>query len=173
MPISRSSVGVTLVELLVTMTILAILLATAPGALGWMVGKTAVATAANELRGAIGWARTTAVTRAETIAICPGTTEGCDPFDDWNLGWIAFRDLDADGVRDDGEDVLRVWAAPRARVTVLSTAGFVRFERMGSAGRTEHWRICRDDMPPRGIVMWATGATNGIEPESCDLPLLQ
>jgi type IV fimbrial biogenesis protein FimT len=161
--------GVTLVELLVTVAIVAILLAITPGALSWMVGKSAVATATNELRGALAFARAAALSQPGTVTLCAGTRDGCDMLGRWDQGLVAWRDLDNDGALGADDDVLRVWAAPRSGVQVMASADRVQFDRDGIAGRTESWAICRDGMEPRRIVLWATGATAMYTPGVCEL----
>jgi type IV fimbrial biogenesis protein FimT len=162
--------GVTLVELVVTLALITLLLTLGVPSLSWMVGRSAVATTTNELRGALAYARGAAVAGMSNVTICPGTKTGCDPLKDWGGGWVAFSDTDQDGRVTGADKPLRVWSARGAGIQVLATAHRVEFDENGIAWRTDHWRVCREGMEPRGIVLLATGTTMMSTPNGCVLP---
>jgi type IV fimbrial biogenesis protein FimT len=103
--------GITLVELLVVLTILAILAAGAVPWLGdlWLDARRSAAV--NELVHAFHFARQDANRGARDVVICRSTDgERCAPAGPWQSGWLVFLNRDGDDppVRDTGEPILKV-----------------------------------------------------------------
>lgn len=106
--------GVTLLELMVTLAVSAVLLVLAVPSFGGMWLDSRRAVAVNAMIHGIFLARTTAVVRNHVVSICRSSDgETCDnQFDDWQHGWIVFVNHDRDDppVRDEGEPLLAVQA---------------------------------------------------------------
>lgn len=129
-PESRQK-GVTLIELLVTLSVLAISLTIAAFSFKEVISRNQVNTAANDLVGALNFARSEAVTRGQTVAVCrsvdgiepdaPGTpVPSCHTGGgNWADGWIVFVDADGNGARGAGEELLRTYAQQRGGVTMV------------------------------------------------------
>lgn len=103
--------GFTLYELLLTMTLLAIVAGLALPSFEKIVANGRLRTEVNALFHAIHLARQESVIRRQVVSICPsqdGTT--CTASLDWSDGWIMFNNLDRDDPpnRDPGEAVLQV-----------------------------------------------------------------
>jgi len=123
--------GFTLVELVVTISILTIVLSIAAYTFKDVLWRNQVTAAANDFVSTLGFARSEAVTRGQTVTLCrslnvtsddaPSTpVPSCSTASGagWETGYIVFVDSDADGTRDAKEDLLRVMAGPKSGVTI-------------------------------------------------------
>ena len=119
--------GFTLLELSITLVVLAILLCLAlPSLKGWQ-DKQAMRTALNTLRQDLVAARSHAIALGDRIVICPGTNgEGCSSSDAWNTGWFVFEDLDQDREFDMTEPVLKI-EGHHERLNITSAISRSRF----------------------------------------------
>ena len=155
------SAGFTLIEMMVTLTVLAILLSLAAPSLATLVAGNRIATETNELMGAFNLARSEAVRRAQ------GMTVRSSDSNDYAKGWNVFSDSDMNGTAaspatsGDGE-ILRVTSAFKGTATIarvtrsgggapftysISTASdrmFVTFNSRGGigSGSAAFFRIC-------------------------------
>lgn len=89
---SRHATGFTLVELMVTIAVLAILLAIGIPSFAALIASNRLTSATNELVAALQTGRTEAIRRNARITVCPAapTDNGCSGA--WRDGWIAFID---------------------------------------------------------------------------------
>jgi type IV fimbrial biogenesis protein FimT len=98
--------GLTLIELMVTIAVLAIVLAIGVPSLQGVVNGSRLSSAANELTSALHLARSEAIKRNRTVVLCRSENlTSCADDAQWN-GWIVFADNDGDGVVDAGEDII-------------------------------------------------------------------
>ncbi len=122
-PHRRAAPGFTLVELLVTVVVLAVVLTLGLPALQRTLERNRVTSDANRLVSALHLARSEAVKRGERVLVCP-SRDGQTCGGDWSAGWIVLR-LDADGAL---AEVLRRYGPMRARVeTGASTVNRLLF----------------------------------------------
>ena len=96
----RRSGGFTLMELLVTTTIAAMLVsATVPPMLG-LLRSARVASQVNGFIGDLRYARSQAIRRQQVVSVCASVDgASCAGTTDWQGGWIVFVDADGDGRR--------------------------------------------------------------------------
>ena len=102
--------GFTLIELMVTISVLGILLSIGIPSYQNMVLNSRITAQANQVITALNYARSEAVKRAAPATVC--STNGgaaCAGSKNWSTGWLVFADADGDGTVDAGETVLRVW----------------------------------------------------------------
>lgn len=110
----RLNAGFSLVEILVVLTILTILSAMAAPVMADMVVRYRIDGLRTELLQSLQQARAEAIVRGHTVTLRRQT--GCSTTlangGDWGCGWIAFVDLDGDGVEEAGDTRLQVISLP-------------------------------------------------------------
>ncbi|PLC03990.1 prepilin-type cleavage/methylation domain-containing protein [Variovorax sp. RO1] len=132
----RDQRGLTAIELMVTLAILAILLGIAAPSMTRFIVQWRLSNTVNALTGSLRTARTEAIARARPVVVCQlraGTTIGCETGTgarDFAVGWIVFanNDRDADFAYSESNDelLLRQDALPGiARITLGKAADFV------------------------------------------------
>jgi type IV fimbrial biogenesis protein FimT len=96
-----------LIELLVSMSVLAILMAIAIPAYRIVHVNHQLAVQANTFLTALYFARGEAIKRNSRVALCKSSTgEACADAGNWQQGWIVFVDGNNDGSRDETERLL-------------------------------------------------------------------
>ena len=105
--------GVTLIELLVTLSVALILLGVAVPSFQSVIRINRIATLTNELTSSLQLARSEAVTRGTRVTVCKSsdplsTTPSCETTADWQNGWLIFVDPTNPGTLDSGEILLKV-----------------------------------------------------------------
>jgi type IV fimbrial biogenesis protein FimT len=127
--------GVTALELIVTMAIVAIVLATAVPSLknyGWNLRmKTAMDLLATDLN----LARSRAISHNIQTVICPATdSRDCSGLSNWQEGWIVFTDLNGDRRKQDGEPLLKqAGTVELLSISSSRSRSFLRFSPNGTA----------------------------------------
>lgn len=102
----RLQSGFTLIELMVAISVLAILLALGLPSFQASLRSNRVATATNEMIASISLARSEAIRSTRGGGVCP-SADGAACGGAWSDGWLVWADADADGILDAGEAVLR------------------------------------------------------------------
>lgn len=107
--------GFTLIELIITVTVGAILIMLAVPSMGQMIANNRLAGGANEILGAINYARSEAIKRGASVSVCEG-----------DGGWASYTVADGDG------NALRV-----GNGSALSIIGNAECAVFGSVGNLE------------------------------------
>lgn len=116
--------GITLIELLIALAILAITLSLAAPAFGALIEKTHVRTARSALAAALGTARISAVSRGLHVVVCPSRDQAtCSGGIEWQAGWVVFADENRDRERQADEAVLSVGDALPPGTAVVGSIG--------------------------------------------------
>lgn len=97
-----SQKGFTLVELLITISVAAILAALAAPSFKGFVAKQGVSSASNEIFSALNLARMEAVKRNRHVLVCPSNSAGtgCLTGNIWTQGWLVCVDADSNNTCD-------------------------------------------------------------------------
>lgn len=94
----RQMVGMTLIELMVTIAILVVLLSVAAPSFQSMIASSSLRTASNELSTSLAQARSDAIRRGKRVTVCKSANgTQCTTTGDWGQGWIIFNDDDHSG----------------------------------------------------------------------------
>jgi type IV fimbrial biogenesis protein FimT len=133
--------GMTAIELLAALAIVAILSALAVPAFRDFMQNNRAAEQSNALVGALALARNEAVTRGVPVSVCASTDgESCDLsgglFTFWTPGWIVFTDAsgnlgDVDDAADPPDTVLRAMPALSGEAMLASNRNFVSYTPSG------------------------------------------
>jgi len=129
--------GFTLIELMITVSVAAILLSVAAPSFRDTVVRNRLTTATNEFMATINYARSEAIKSGKSVTICKSSSgTGCTTTDsEWENGWIAFLDDNANGTLNTGETLLRVWSAmPTGYTLRTNSTNFTNFMRYSPLG---------------------------------------
>ncbi len=156
--------GYTLIEILVSLAIVAIMAGMAASPLASIIESTRLENRISDLLTTMHLARSEAVTRNSRVTICKinpsASTTACDTGVGWDSGWIVFVDSDADGVADSGETVLQTYMGMGSNITVTPTTGFANFisyRPSGSSTTNGEVNICVNNNVAIAIIVNATG----------------
>lgn len=158
---SRRLRGFTLIELMVTVAVLAVLLSIGLPGFQSVLRSNRVAATHNELVASLSLARTEALRNGRGAGVCPSTAgSACDG--SWNNGWMVWSDLNGDGNFDAAEPVVRYFAPKQKMQVSSSAAGAVTFDARGrrrSAAVTLSARPdeCGDQELQRSLLINASG----------------
>lgn len=95
--------GFTLLELMVTLAVAAILVTVAVPSMARLMRENQASTTVNELIYALRLARNEAVTRKLPVAVCASDGDECTGGNDWDQGWLVFTDPNGNAdCSDDG-----------------------------------------------------------------------
>lgn len=151
--------GFTLVELMVVLSVAAILTTVGIPSFLSTLRDNGVSTHSNEVLADFALARTEAIRRGQTITVCPSADgASCTSSGGWEQGWISFVDADASGTLDTSDCatpancVLRksptLGTGYTLRASNSTLATHLSFDGMGMATASfGQMRLC----DPRGI----------------------
>jgi len=142
--ISTAQRGYTMIELMITITVLGLLLGVAVPSFLDTVRNNRLIAQNNEFIGTLNVARSEALKRSGSVSVCASADQNtCSGSTDWSTGWIVFTDLNANGNKepdpdgnpttDDGDGLLQAAGAAPAEFTMTATRSFVRFAPTGMA----------------------------------------
>lgn len=145
----RNADGFTLVELMATLAVLAILLGLAVPAFGTITERSREADALYRLTTSMALARISAVRLGTPVTACP-SSDGltCRGDSDWSHGWIVYADPQRTPNPLDAGKVLEASDRLGHGIAALGTAGRprLRFSPRGwSAGYNQTVRLCSAD----------------------------
>lgn len=108
MPTGRpAQTGLTLSELLTALVVAALLAGAAVPAMSALTTRAKADAALEQMSRAIQFTRYQAITHRTNATLCPARETACGRRDSWHEGAMVFLDTNANGVRDDGEEILQ------------------------------------------------------------------
>lgn len=163
---NKKNTGVTLLELMITIAIFAILTSmTVPSFLNTLE-RSRIDSVQQSLARDLAYARQEAISQSLPVSLCRSATgTSCAVSGGWNQGWIAFTDVPGGtpGTVDSGEEVLRVQEAMDGRDDLDATDDYVQFSSRGvlqvpSTG-TPEFEICSpENNVARGLLLLRSGS---------------
>lgn len=163
-----SARGFTLVELMITVLLLAITLMVATPPLQQLVHGNRLRTEASRLLRALNLARSEAVLRNQPVSICPSSmavdgSARCSG--EFAQGWLVFANPDRDRVVDASRDsVIRAFAAISPNYTLTNRAGthgvteLITYLPDGSSRRSRTLLLCAP--PGHAVPSWSIVLNN-------------
>ena len=166
----RRSCGMTFVELLVVVAIIAVMLTLALPSFNTLLTGSRFSSYANSYHTDLHLARNEAIRRNARVVLCKSTDgENCATSGRWDQGWIVFHDANNNAQTDIGEEILRVNEGMPAN-WVLSgntpVANYISYSPMGGArlktgafqaGTLTLCQVSSGETEARSIVISATG----------------
>ncbi len=106
--------GLTLVEFLVVLALIALLTGVAMPGLGDLLARSRVKSTAGSFMTHVNLARTQAIMRSQRVVLCPSSDgTNCLPDGHWHRGWLVFIDQDGDREHGVHEPLLKVNGAAK------------------------------------------------------------
>jgi len=138
--------GFTLIEMIITLAIIALLTAWGlPDYRNFQMDN-ALVSERNRLLATVHFARNQSIIRSQHVVICPSrNAHSCDGANQWHVGWMAFADEDLDRQRQPEELILHAEGPMREGVTATSSVARskIRYNREGySPGTNATISVC-------------------------------
>ncbi|MDO5691701.1 MAG: GspH/FimT family pseudopilin [Pseudomonadota bacterium] len=131
--------GLTLIEILATLTILSALLTLAIPSFARLIADWQVSSAVNRFHGHLRWARQESMRQSTPVSMCSGNADGCRTARlalDWSSGWIVFTDRNGNGQLDLEDELLAQESAPAGlQAVTASTTQTLTFRPNGLLSR--------------------------------------
>ncbi len=174
--------GLTLIELMVTLIVLAIVLGIAIPNFNAMIRNNQSLTLGDELISALNFTRSEAVKRSDIVTLCASNEDRDACGNDWTNGWLIILDRDAGGEQGNNPtvnadaDILRDREPLANDMTITMNRGaavtYVRFNQMGALARTDNNQVtgvvrhedCTSDSA-RAIRISLSGSVNSARAE--------
>lgn len=169
-PRTRPNQGGTLIELLIGVTVIAMLTSLTSSALSGVMDSFRLTSASNTFLSALHLTRSEAIKRNSRVVLCKSATgASCAVDGDWGQGWVVFHDANNNAVLDSGEEVIRRESALPASFSMTGNtpvAKYVSYTAVGtpksSAGAFQAGTItlCRQSVSggdARQIILSSTG----------------
>lgn len=136
--------GVTLVELMVTVSIVAIILAFVGPSIQGILIKNRIVAEINETSSLLQYARHHAIDEQAQVVVCPSIDYSvCTT--NWNNPKIVFIDEDDNGIRGATEELLVTIAATSAASLMTNTTNIIKFAETGEANLATEILLCHKD----------------------------
>ncbi|NIM40762.1 MAG: prepilin-type N-terminal cleavage/methylation domain-containing protein [Hydrogenophaga sp.] len=179
--------GFSLIELMVTVAVLAIILAIAVPGFQSFIASSRLTTVTNDFVGALTFTRSEAIRRGGRVTLCKSTDGAtCTDAGSWQQGWIAFVDVTRAGASaevDAGETIVAHFNAAPTGMSVVGDAALANFVSFAADGTSRtlagaaqggRIRVCTsatalgNDRRARDITITPSGRISSTTPANVD-----
>jgi type IV fimbrial biogenesis protein FimT len=132
--------GFTLIELMVTLSVAAVLAALAAPSFQGMIASGRINSGTNDLMGTLAVARSEAIRRNTRITVCKSANQSaCTTSGTWDQGWIVFVDTTraTNASVDTGETILSVAQKVAGNTVINGSSGVANYVSFASDGRAK------------------------------------
>jgi type IV fimbrial biogenesis protein FimT len=144
--------GLTLVELMITLVILSILISIAVPSFAHMRKRAEANGETNRILSLLALARSESIKRSQVVTLCK-SSDHAECGGDWQGGWVLFVDNNKDGRRDEGEELLTSGQMERGyqlSYRAFGSFNHLRFTPMGfTLSHNGTFKLCPEDNDPR------------------------
>jgi type IV fimbrial biogenesis protein FimT len=175
---SSTSRGFTLIELMITIAVLAIGSALAYPSFSGAMRSNRVATTTNGLIAAFNLARSEAIRSNHQGGVCPSSDGATCEGTDWSVGFMAYEDVDSSSTFSAGDRVLRYFEGnPTMVLTGTASEGGggieqITFQRTGRIVETAQVDVrvndCEEGQPYRNLLFVGPTGQTRMEKPQCD-----
>ena len=160
-----SARGFTLIELMITVTVIAVLLAIAVPSFSDSILSGKLSSYANDFVASTHLARSEAIKRNARVSICVSANGTSCTTGNWSQGWVVFHDANASNTIDTGEAIIERRSGLFTGFSMTSTAGpILIFDPTGVGGTSTTVTVCRQNPTvgnqERVIALSPTGRTS-------------
>ena len=162
--------GLTLIELMVAIAVLAILAMIAAPSFNNQLASSRVESAASELKAALDFARSEAIKQSLSVSACPSTngTSCVASSTNWGGGWLIWTDVSNEGVLDSGEAVIQTFGAVNRNVTMAGPASVISFKSLGQVAVGRTFSLSHSNSSEARLVcLSSTGSSKIVKAASC------
>ena len=157
--VSNPSCGFSFIELMVCLSIFAILGLYSASAYNQKIDENRVDRTAERLIHHLALARLEAIRQGYPVTLCPGgTSDGCATGNRWSGGWVAFGDPNQNYILDPDERAILAGVGSSGVTIGWRTPDRLLFKPDGSVWPNGHFRICGlTSSHRRAVIVHLTG----------------
>lgn len=171
---NKLQTGLTLIEILISLSISAILTGLAVGSVS-TINNFANVSEVNNLIADLYYSRSEALKRRSTITIC--RTDGgdtCNKGSGWEKGWIIFTDKNRNRKIDGNDRLLQIRDGLKQSAKLTLGSGYyyyIMFSDTGEAYPRNTFKFCPKSGQPKAIILFSTGRARISHKNSSGKPL--
>ena len=154
--------GFTLVELIMTLSVAAVLLAVGVPNLNDLIRNNRLTAATNLFVSSLNIARSEAIKQGRNATVCVSDTQNSCSGGNWRLGWLAWVDSDQDGNLDFPGEVLRVVEPLANSIQIASAQNSFQVDSQGSVDNPNTTLAVCDDRSGETGRLLRVMSTGGI-----------
>ena len=174
---AQRQTGITLIELLITMSILAILVTVSVPSFNKLITHLQLVSVSNNINNMITTSRLNAINKGHDIVLCkksaPVTQDTPNNFcslttNDWNQGLLVFQDDNNDNTRNVDEEITQQLEPLSKNITLnYNNGAYVHFTPEGVARNAGTFTLCSPFGEGKEIIINFIGRTRIIDTDTC------